>query len=372
MDIIQKILAGAHLVDCKFSSFDSFKTKIEIFFFDNSDEIDIIKENIESQLKNNVDYVFNQKAAEKYFLLNDLKSIINNLDSFSKYFVDDSLEKNYFNFVDKFRDIGIKMDFPPIFIIDEFPEPYKMMPWSACAPDQEDFENYGITPGIYFKKSRLIPFQSPLILAHELTHVAVAQSNPYLLARGLEEGLCDIIGSAYLCLSIYGKKITSKILSFKRLNFPNDQFNEVYYDYLRQAYYLLLNYGIDGLIFLIKEGRERIKETENHLLNGNFELIDLPKGNFNSDLSQIVGHICLTYGKNLCVSPLAKFIFDNISSNESIISFFKKFNIPKDEGFEAIEELKTKVYMIVSQDGIVMYNERKYLGKINPLRYILI
>ena len=313
MNGIELLLASAHFSNCRFSNYNNFKDKITSLFNYTNIEVSYLKQNLLEQIENvkNKD-IFDQNVAEKLLFLNDLLRISENVNKIPNNILSDSMEKFHSKFVSLLRKLGLEMKLPPIYIVDVFPVPYDKMPWSACAPDFEDYERYGITPGIYFKKDKMTPFQSHLVLAHELIHGAVANANPYLLGRGLEEGLCDIVGSAYLCLSVFGYDLTLKMFEYKRLNFPNDQFQETYYDFLKQTYFLLLNYGIDGLLYLIKEGREKIKEIENNLLKGQFNKINLPKGNYDKKLTNLVSHICLTYGRSLCVSPLALFIYENL------------------------------------------------------------
>lgn len=370
MNIIELIQTGAHFVDCGFSNYNIFRNKITMLFDEQDIDINKTKEKISDHIKGvKTNDVFNQKQAEKLLLYNDLVNILENYSNYSSNLTYEPMEKYHSKFVQLLRQLGLNMKLPQIFIVEVFPKPYDKMPWSACAPDLEDYERYGITPGIYFKKGNISPYQSHLVLAHELIHGAVANANPYLLGRGLEEGLCDIVGSAYLCNSVFGFDLTQKMLTYKRLNFPYDQFQETYFDFLKQAYYLLINYGIDGLIFLIKEGRERIKETENNLLLGKFNKINLPKGNYNIELTNLISHVCLTYGKNLCVSPLAVFIYQNISRDDSVPEFCEKFKIPRGEADKAIEELKNRVFLLVSQDDTILYNEREQNNNSKYLRY---
>src|SRR6266700_4778460 len=117
-------------------------------------------------------------------------------------------------------------------------------------------------PGIYFPESRLRPFYSEFLLSHELIHVILGKISPNLLARGLEEGIAKLIGALYLSNQILGKDLTINLFIYNRLSYRHQQFWELYMDATRQAKFLYQRFGLQGIVELMKSGREKLKKVE--------------------------------------------------------------------------------------------------------------
>lgn len=142
-----------------------------------------------------------------------------------------------------------------------------------------------------------------------------------------------------------------------------------YQNFSRQAAYLYLNFGIDGMVALIKGGRKKIREVEQYLSAGEFEKIDLPKGNWEPEFTDFINHVILTYTPHFIVSPLARYIADYIKSGDNLEELRKKLNIPKTEYKKAIDELDDEVDLIQCSKGNVNYSVLPYALKANSLRY---
>lgn len=192
-----------------------------------------------------------QEKAFKLLICGELKnclSIFKNLEVEDPFLKMDEYSQSYNKFFSHFFDGAI--EFPDLFLVDEFPKPYDNMKMDALAPNKADKEMYNITPGIYLSKEFLSPYYSAYLLPHEMIHVFVSKANPYLLGRGLEEGIADLLGSIYGGMNILGYDVIKNITIYNR--FSNiSSYWDMYRDYLRQAAFIYHNFGFAGIKELI-------------------------------------------------------------------------------------------------------------------------
>lgn len=247
--------------------------------------------------------------------------------------------------VDQLLSIGVHIDSPTLNLVEKLPAPYASQGYSSFVADQGDFEFYNIKPSIYFAQNNLRPFYSEFLLGHELVHVILGKINPNLSARGLEEGLAELIGAMYLSSRILGKELTTNLFIYNRLSYGQQQFWELYMDVTRQATMLYHRFGLQGVVHLMNSGREKLKEVENYCLRMEFDQIDLPTGQFDRDLTDISDFLSLAFSRNLVVSPLAKYLSRFVRSNSTIADVLTEANVDREAGMRAIKELKRRVYL---------------------------
>lgn len=248
--------------------------------------------------------------------------------------------------VDQLLTIGIRLNSPSIHLVEELPAPYADQGYSSFVADLEDYNLYGIKPGVYFVKNYLRPFYSEHLLLHELIHVALSENNPKFSARGLEEGFAELIGAMFLSSKILGKELTTNLFIYNRLGHGQQQFWELYMDVTRQATLLYHRFGLQGIVSLINSGREKLKEVENYCLQMEFDHIDLPKGQTDDDLTDISDFLTLAFSRNLVVSPLAKYLSRFVRPDCTIAELLKEANVDQEAGTKALMELKRRVYLV--------------------------
>lgn len=189
--------------------------------------------------------------------------------------------------VDMLQSMGVEIDPPEIIFVDELPVPYNQRGYSAFTADKSDAEKYNMRSGIYFPKKCLRPFYSEFLLLHELIHVILGKMDPYLLARGLEEGLAELIGAMYLSSRILGDALTINLFIYNRLSSDYQRFWELYLDATRQATLLHQRFGLQSMFTLLNRGRSGLKQVEDYCLQMEFAKIDLPRGATDSGLADI-------------------------------------------------------------------------------------
>lgn len=267
------------------------------------------------------------------------------------------------------HDLGLKFDNLPVYIVNELPAPFDNMPWEALCIDVKDEEDYGVPRGLYFIESRLQPLYSEFTLAHELIHAIIGQVTPDMLARGLEEGVCELLGSLYLGSRVLGPSLTRSLFIYSQLGYQIDRFWELYLEYTRQAAFLYHRFGLDGILTLVSKGRKFIKEIEAKCLVGDYAGITLPAGRWDDGLTDIVNYVTSTYVRSLAVSPLAWYVGTKIKVGDTVSQIVLKSDIEKSLVEQAIEELQERVFCIVVSKEQVVYSDLDFLYGVNALRY---
>jgi hypothetical protein len=247
-------------------------------------------------------------------------------------------------------DLGIHIESPELILSTSLPAPYGTQGYTAFVADEGDWHTYGIKQGVHFAEKRLRPFYSEFLLVHELMHVVLGKINPDISARGLEEGLAELVGAMYLSSKILGKHLTTNLFIYNRMSYGYQQFWELYMDATRQATLLYHRFGLKGIVELVNSGRERLKQIERYCLHMDFDRIHLTSDYHDSDLTDIADFLSLAYSRNMVVSPLAKYLMRHVRPGMQIGHILEAANVEKEEGLRAIQELKQRVYLLSFKD----------------------
>ena len=258
-----------------------------------------------------------------------------------------------------------------IYFCDSFPKPFDKNKGIALAPDDYDEMKFGIKKGIYFLKSNVSLYQSRLLIAHEILHHVCSKRQPELLARGLEEGLCELIGAYIANSMLFAKPIPENYIRLRRFKYanPNQKF-KVYTDYLRLAYLLLKQVGMEGVVSIINSGRRALKSAETSLIHG--ETIYLPfqgKATVPQDLLCNLDKLLLGTIENEVLSPLAFYIVRNYSGERSISSFADTHGIDFVDCKSAFEEIQKRIYGCVVDGDIIQFSDLEQLQNNGNILY---
>lgn len=258
-----------------------------------------------------------------------------------------------------------------IFMVGSFPHPYTDPGITALNCDADDEEEFDIKPGIYFKRTDLVPFLSSSVLAHELIHVCFSKVRTGRLARGLEDGLCDLMGF-YLSSKTLGFEVAKNTLINQTLYYPSSQSNQIYVDALRQAIRIYQIYGLKGLIQILRRGNEKgrtyVKEIEEKCIRGEYSGLRLEKGGWTAELDDFSDYFA-GFPASIVASPLACYLAENIKAGDSVEEVIKKQRIYPREGRRAIKQLEDDLYLIVTSKGRIVYDETKVYVRSGTLRY---
>lgn len=364
------LLPGVFLTKCNFSSYTNFKKRFRDEFsrlpFDREQVIKKITEIIDDYSRKEP---VTKEKAERLLIAEDLKKVKNTLMEADIPNPEAMLKEHYEKIKEIIKKYNIINKFPDYYIVDSFPKPFENMEWICSFFEDEEKEIYGIEPGIYFKKEYLECYSASKNLLHELTHIAVSQNSSEkdkkAIARGLEDGICDVFGSLFLFSELTNPELAKNIMEYTRFGFNDSQLSAVYRDNVRMAFLLYKKYGINGLVDIIKSGRGNLKEIEKSCLVGNYSF-DIKDGNWNNEFDKLADYF-LGFQRNLVVSPLAYYSALRLKEKDSIEDFIRNNNLDI-SAKEALNELQEKVFLIALNNGKIEYDASKlYLN--GALRY---
>lgn len=338
------------------------------------DNYEMLIEKINDIIVNHKIKVLDEKSALNALLINDLKKFnlhINYLSNESTIF--DCLYKHLNDIIKEFKNIGLNINENDIqmYICDKFPKPFEKNRGKAICPDSYDSKKYGIPEGIYFLRDNLSYFQSRLLIAHEVLHKICSKKGAELLSRGLEEGICELIGSLYINMRIFPVDLCENYISFRRLKYNNQkQKFKLYTDYMRMAYHLYMKIGINGLVELLNKGRKEIKKVETLILQNKFDEIkikDVPI--YDKTFEDIASLLLLSTPENEVLSPLTYYILNKYNGEKNILDFSNKTGISLKKCKNAFEEIQQNIYGCILDKEDIEFSDIAQIKNNGNLKY---
>jgi hypothetical protein len=312
------------------------------------------------------------KEALEYCLQHDLNSVIATFGNITSSHFSIDLERSYERYVDEVSSHGIVIK-SPLRIVDNFPRPYRNADAWAIQCDADDVRRLGIKTGIYFRRELIAPVLSQAVLAHEVFHACFAQVRSDRLARGLEEGLAEIIGF-HLSSKLLGREVAKNVFANMLLQYPSEQTEAVQRDSFLQAVVMYQHFGLEGIWEIMRrgqrKGREEVKRIEKMCLTGSFNKAPLPKEGWTQELNEFCDFIsCFPY--NTVISPLAYYLAEKMHSNQRVSDFLQQNNVSPRQGRKALRELQDRVYLILLDKDKIVWDETKEFLDSGTLRYEL-
>jgi hypothetical protein len=241
--------------------------------------------------------------------------------------------------------IGVDASAVAVHIVDSLPEPYDNRPYSVLTVDEGDQAAFGIEPGLYFLACDLKPFYSDFLLCHEMVHAIVGTRSPELIARGLEEGIAELIG-LYLSCGLFGLGLTRNLFIFNRLSTDYDLFWEQYLDAARQSLALYFRFGLEGLASILNGGRELLKTVEDAVLSDHIDDLDIPFGKGPEDFSRLSTSLLLLYPRASVVSPLAFYVAPFVRPGFSAREIAASAALSVPDCVDALDELRDQTSLL--------------------------
>lgn len=317
----------------------------------------------------------NQEAARALLLSRDIDVVLRTIEEniSTEILSEEWLQTTFDEIRGAFERDGLDVAGVKLSIADDYPGPYAGSDAWAMNYDVGDKRVFGIEPSIVLKREFLMPLYSPFIAAHELVHAVIGKQGSESLARGLEDGICDLYGSLYACSNVLGENLCATMLLTTRKSAGVDQLWKTYRDSLALAFALYKSLGWEGILSACRrsqrEGRQVVKDLERDLLRG---AIDGPHS-VNSDGGVVDRFITsfLVTPTHLVVSPLALVLAERLEPGVGIQEFLITNEVDIKEGQAAIDELENRVFVILTADGEVAADETKPLLEAMALRYEL-
>jgi hypothetical protein len=364
------LMGAVYCTPCDFASVEGFAALIEPRFSDLPFDRQPVVERTESVIAE-FERPTGQVDTEKALLLLAARDLRRARDIISSQPINDpntTLPTNRDRYEGLLRQLGLQFSPPRLFIVDTFPKPYDTMNWTATSPDRADQENYGIEPGNYFKRSRLIPFRSDFLLAHEMIHQIIGEVDPYLLGRGLEEGIAVIFGELFIGAQVLGSGLAHLYAGYHWFDRRTSQGNKLYAEYARMAAIIYQLHGLDGLIAVIQGGREKIKHVEQAYLAGDFD-VDLPSGRWEDWYTKLLRQVTMATIDNLVVSPLARYLAPHATVGTTCAQISEATRVLPEDVTTALEELQHNTVVVMLDEDRVAYSDASLLLPSHALRY---
>ena len=344
-----------------FTLIDSFLDKLSPYFeglpFERKPVVEKIEELIERFDPSNFDEI-NERLALWICIRNDLQKILQTLKS-----KDITLENPYTELQEAYRKY-VKIatsefknfEPPKLKIVETFPKPYSSMEWIAFAPDKEDYEKFGIEPGIYIKSSMISPYYTAYLLAHEFTHKIIEQFNSYGFGIGLEEGIAEFYG-LYMASKFLPTNVLKHILVYNYKYGERTRLTTLYDFFLSLTYHEIYKaYGMNGIRVIMKMGREGIKKFEKAFLNANWKLKISNTEDRDYELEKIMDFYS-RFPNDLYSTPIAKYISMNISIGDTARKIALKTKVKLDIVKNVLNELQNNLVLIlVEKDAVTNIN----------------
>ncbi|GII90454.1 hypothetical protein [Sinosporangium siamense] len=269
---------------------------------------------------------------------------------------------------------GLDVAEPMVSIVDTLPPPFDGHPYAVRAVDKGDHRRYGLQTGLYLVADQIHPLSTEVLICREIIRVALGESSPHLMGRGLEEGIAELVGAVILSYDLVGAMPTLWIETFHRLSGVYDRRREHYDDFLRMAYLVYINYGLTGLMELLSGGREAIKQAESGLLRGEIpQLRTSSEGTpeYPPDLSELIDRIVLVVPRSMIVSPVARVVADHVSPGATVKEIAHATKLSEASVAEGLQELSASVMLIERDPGglVVAASDLNMYVNTGTLRY---
>jgi len=280
------------------------------------------------------------------------------------------------------RALGLSSDYFEFKIVDEFPGAYAGKPFWAMNFDATNLEQEGISIGTQLKREHLLPLYSESLLAHELIHACFGHVAGRKLARGLEEGIADLLGHLYISSRLIGRNASQALIVNSRLWDPQQGVWRNYSEALRQAAVLHQRLGLSGLVALVREcqmhGRNRLEPVEERLLSaGRVDGMRDPRtharlpdwATSEEEHANDFMNRFIAFPQSLVVSPLALHMAESIEIGLDFTAMIERDKLAPGAATAALKDLTDTCYLVVAEGGRITYDETKVYIRVGCLRY---
>jgi len=268
--------------------------------------------------------------------------------------------------------LGIEVEPPDLHLVERLPPPYDHPSLAVISIDASDAAQFGLAPGVYLDRRRLVPFASESALGHVLIHVALGQRSPELLGRGLEEGVAEVLGALYCGGEAVGAAEVDASFRALRYTAAMNPYREAFLTQVRVAAFLHRQYGRDGLVALVRGGRPAIKQAEGALASGRPEDVALPRAEPAAGLAARLDRLLLARGRPLAVGALAFYLARGLRAGRSVDAVADDLGMPREAARRAARELMERVFvLVVGSGGEILVDDLDLVLASGALRYEL-
>ncbi|HAW76597.1 MAG TPA: hypothetical protein DCW74_12790 [Alteromonas australica] len=267
-----------------------------------------------------------------------------------------------------FSSIGIRHELPEIFFVENFPAPLEKSGHVAITFDKSDEREFGITPGIYFRKNSTRPYLSVLTLCHEYIHVVLNRFDDGSIGTPLEEGIAVLYGELYLFSKLFDSNLSLTAYSFNRIATRNIKGLDAYLDYARLALPLALSGGTRPFEEILLSGRERLGQSEANLWANHFPHQLTYDGNDDSFVRSAI-FATSVLGKTNFSTPEACWLMNFIKPEISFEELSAHSGLSMEGTKRAVDALSGTPRLVISNDEKVVHSICKQVSHPSQLRF---
>lgn len=269
-------------------------------------------------------------------------------------------------------DLGLGRSTPAkIHFVDDLPAPYESMSGAILAADEGDQSAFGIEPGLYVRPGAR-PFYTEFLVFHEAVHLLLGTMSPLEYASRLEEGICEVLGSGFVGLAMFGYGLTENLFVLNRLSRQYDASWERYLEAARQTWAATESIGLAGLVSIVKDGREAINQLEDASLLPTTELsATAVRPYVPSDLATLMRRVLLTYPRTLIATPAATLLAPHMGAGASLTEAASASGLSKDLALVAARELQDTLGLLAlrSDETVVPFSQAQRVAASGAIRY---
>lgn len=257
-----------------------------------------------------------------------------------------------------YKSLGLKIiDIPDINVVDTYPYPFQALKGRALAPDKTDQKRYGIPNSMYLRRASIREIFTPIIIAHELFHYHINDNE--LLARGLEEAIADFVSIFVFASNEFGPNFAYRYFVEMRYGRGStSQRFDLYVDDIIKLHIMINRDGWEPIITACKNGRKSLKELEYSSLS-DINYNDDEKNIAISQANQLLSNLIFRTPRNQTLSPLS--VSYMLSKNGA------PFSMPIDISTKALDEIQSRIFGVLHDNGTIEFDDFKYLTKENVI-----
>ncbi|WP_282127125.1 hypothetical protein [Roseobacter litoralis] len=256
-----------------------------------------------------------------------------------------------------YSELGLVCSDPPgIRIAKDFPPPFSGLKGRALAPDKTDQERYGLANEMVIRKGTMTETNAPIFVAHELVHYHVEDNG--LLARGLEEAICDFLSIfCFAANHISARFAKNYYASIRYVRRDGAQRFDLYADDMVALVLRILSDGWECVANQISSGRSRLKGYEQKPVT--IEGMSPREMDPRIYLGlQLVLEMLSTQPRNQVVSPQCAVALINLGVPNAI----RQSTASRDKGLDELEE---RVFGVLRSGGEIEFEDSGSLSVVS-------
>ena len=265
--------------------------------------------------------------------------------------------------VDALNASGLRVAMPELHVADAPPAAYAVPFLSVLSLDRADALHFQLPHGIHVALRALLPLMAEMAVGHVLVHAALGAKSPEMLGRGMEEGVCEVLGAWHATSAVLGLDTCERVHVAMRVTPAPPQHRKDMLAWTRAAAFLLARGGVAGLAGLVREGRGAVKRVE--------ATIDMPEPHALT-ANDVALHLALSRPLPHAVPARAFLLAQHLRAGINARAAAREAGLGEDDATELARELMNGPFVaVISETGDALVDDLDLVLKARTLRYDL-